>query len=140
MNTEIETHLAEHGVKPTSVRLLLWRSMCGFTETFSLKDIEECMPHMDRSSIFRTLRLFTEHQMLHEIDDGSGQCKYCVCRCESDRHLGHVHFTCVACGKTYCFADEQIPQVELPHGFRMQEAEFVIKGICAACSEKNRTN
>ena len=129
----IEEHLMEHGVKPTAVRILVWEQAAKQQETFTLSDMEGWMPHMDRSSIFRALRLFTEHQLLHEIDDGTGQQKYCVCRCTNSHHLNHIHFTCMKCGQTYCLEDYQIPIVELPPGFEMEEAEYVIKGVCPHC-------
>lgn len=129
----IEEHLEEHGVKPTAVRILVWKACARKKESFSLNDMEESMPEMDRSSIFRALRLFTDHHLLHEINDGTGHQKYCVCRCEDSHHLNHVHFTCRKCGKTYCLEDYTIPIVELPDGFAMQEAEYVIKGVCPKC-------
>ena len=130
---KIEEHLTEHGVKPTAVRILVWEQAARQQETFTLSDMEELMPHMDRSSIFRALRLFTEHQLLHEIDDGTGLQKYCVCRCTNSSHLNHIHFTCMKCGQTYCLEDYQIPIVELPDGYEMNEAEYVIKGVCPHC-------
>jgi len=129
----LEQHLEEHGVKPTAVRILVWKKAMAQTETFTLNDMEQWMPHMDRSSIFRALRLFADHHLLHEIDDGSGQQKYCVCRCDDDHHLNHIHFTCTSCGRTYCLEDYSIPLVDLPAGYRMIEAEYVIKGICPKC-------
>lgn len=135
MEETIELHLQEHGVKPTAVRILVWRKLQHKQSAFSLKDVEEWLPDMDRSSIFRTLRLFTEHHLLHELDDGMGQCKYCLCRCEDEHHHGHVHFTCLKCGRTYCFADQLIPPVPMPQNFQMQEVEYLVKGICEACQE-----
>ena len=132
----IEEQLIEHGVKPTAVRILVWEQAARQQETFTLSDMEGWMPHMDRSSIFRALRLFTEHQLLHEIDDGTGQQKYCVCRCTNSRHLNHIHFTCLKCGQTYCLEDYQIPVVVLPPGFVMEEAEYVIKGVCWQCNDR----
>ena len=132
----IEEQLIEHGVKPTAVRILVWEQAARQQETFTLSDMEGWMPHMDRSSIFRALRLFTEHQLLHEIDDGTGQQKYCVCRCTNSRHLNHIHFTCLKCGQTHCLDDYQIPVVALPPGFVMEEAEYVIKGVCWQCNDR----
>lgn len=133
-----EQHLEQHGIKPTAVRILVWEYASGHSETFSLADMEHLMPHTDRSSIFRALKLFTEHHLLHAIDDGSGQQKYCVCRCEGKGHLNHVHFTCTQCGKTYCLEDYTIPLVDLPEGFRMEDAEYIIKGICRNCLYKTQ--
>lgn len=129
-----EQHLQEHGIRPTSVRILIWRTLQRKRQAFSLNDIEEALPIMDRSSIFRTLRLFAEKRLIHEIDDGTGSCKYCLCRCEEDMHLNHVHFNCIKCGKTFCLQDITIPRVTIPDGFEMQTAEYVIKGICKDCT------
>lgn len=133
----IEQHLQEHNIKPTAVRILVWREIAGKHSTFSLSDTEEWLPEMDRSSIFRALRLFVEHGILHEINDGSGHQKYCVCRChESDehKHLNHIHFTCRMCGRTYCLEEYKIPMVHLPEGYLVEDAEYVMKGICPNCS------
>lgn len=128
-----EQHLQEHGIKPTSVRILVWKKAAQQSETFSLNDMERWMPHMDRSSIFRALRLFVEHNLLHEINDGSGHQKYCVCRCDGDHHFNHIHFTCTHCGRTYCLEDYNIPLVTLPQGYKMEEVEYIVKGVCPEC-------
>ncbi len=129
-----EQHLREHGVSPTAVRLLVWETICHESEVFSLHDVERWMPTMDRSSIFRTLKLFERHLLLHAIDDGSGQQKYCLCRCEKQGHVNHIHFYCQKCGKTYCLEDYIIPVVRLPDGFLVRDVEYVVKGICSKCS------
>ncbi len=130
---DIGDYLAEHGVRPTAVRMLVWRAVKDRYKAFSLSDLEQQMPEMDRSSIFRTLRLFVQHSLLHEIDDGTGRQKYCLCRCEGDVHLNHIHFTCGVCGKTYCLTDYVIPQVDLPEGFVPEDVEYIVKGVCPAC-------
>lgn len=133
-NHSAEETFAEHGIRMTAVRKLVWRAIHNFThDAFSLLDIEAKMPHMDRSSIFRALRLFSEHHLLHEIDDGSGFQKYCLCRCDNGVHMGHVHFTCTECGHTFCLEDIAIPQISIPEEFEVEEMEFVVKGKCNKC-------
>lgn len=133
-----EEELQEHGIRPTAVRILVLRSIMDMDGAFCLSDIEADIPSLDRSSIFRALRLFTENHLLHEIDDGSGSCKYCLCRCENhDHHLQHVHFTCTKCGKTFCLTEQIIPAITLPEGFIAEEAEYVVKGVCPECSERS---
>ncbi|MBQ2535694.1 MAG: transcriptional repressor [Bacteroidaceae bacterium] len=133
MNDELEHLLEHHGIRPTAVRILVYRAIHHRSEAFSLADVENWLPEMDRSSIFRALKLFTEHQLLHEIDDGSGIFKYCVCRCEGSHHLNHIHFACTRCGKTYCLEDHTIPLVSLPDGFETHEVEYIVKGVCPRC-------
>lgn len=129
-----EEHLISHGIKPSAVRLLVWKSIRERSETFSLGDIERDLMPMDKSSIFRALRLFAAHQMLHEVDDGTGQKKYCVCRCSGSHHTNHIHFSCTCCGTTYCLEDLSIPPVSLPEGFTIDDTEYVIKGVCPKCN------
>lgn len=62
--------------------------------TLSLKDLEQKMVSMDKSSIFRTLTLFLEHDAVHAFEDGRGILNYEVCEEEGecDHHDGHIHF------------------------------------------------
>lgn len=129
-----EFHLTEHGIKPTAVRILIWQKIADQTETFTLSDMQNQLPYMDKSSIFRTLRLFKEHHLLHEVADGTGQQKYCVCRCCNDDHFNHPHFYCYKCKKTYCLEDIFVPELKLPANFQINEIEYIIKGICNNCS------
>ena len=121
------------------IYLTIWRKVRhDFSDAFSLADIEAALPTIDRSTIFRTLTLLTEAHLLHGIDDGSGSQKYCVCHLDDTRHChGHVHLTCRKCHRTYCLNNVRIPAVPLPAGFQIEEAEYVVKGICPQCSEKN---
>lgn len=129
-----EETLQQHGIRPTAVRLLVLRAVQHRSEAFTLADVERWMPEADRSSIFRTLRLFAEHELLHEVDDGSGLEKYCVCRCDGSHHLNHIHFACIQCGKTYCLEENTVPVVTLPPGFLAHNYEYIVKGICPRCS------
>ena len=112
-------------------------SLCEKGEAFSLADLEGRLPTVDRSTLFRTLTLLTEAHLLHEIDDGSGSQKYCVCHFDDTRQChGHVHLTCRRCHRTYCLTNVHIPSVPLPAGFLLEEAEYVVKGVCPQCSRQ----
>ena len=133
-----EQLLEKAGVRVTAVRLLIWREVRhSFTGTFSLADVEDALPTVDKSTIFRTLTLLSEAHLLHDIDDGSGSHKYCVCHHDDTRHCqGHVHLTCTRCHRTFCLTDITIPPVPLPEGFVAEETEYVVKGICSHCARK----
>ena len=50
-----EQLLEKAGVRVTSVRLLIWREIRHtFTGAFSLADVEDALPTVDKSTIFRT--------------------------------------------------------------------------------------
>ena len=136
-NNEIEEVLKHHGIRPTAVRILVYKTIEEFNAPFTLDDLENKLVTMDRSSIFRTLRLFADsnHHVIHEVNDGSGFCKYCCCHCVDNEHIHHhLHFTCLKCGKTFCIEDIEIPHFKLPEGFLMTDIECVAKGICPKCS------
>ncbi len=68
-----EQSLDNAGVRVTAVRLLIWRTIRHqFHDAFSLADLEQMLPTVDRSTLFRSLTVFTEAHLLHEIDDGQG--------------------------------------------------------------------
>lgn len=102
----------------------------------SLKDIETGLVRTDRSSIFRTLKSFEEHKLVHSIDDGSGMTKYAVCAegCNCEPEDLHYHFYCISCEKTYCLTDSPIQRIDLPRNFKMLQANMVIKGLCETCN------
>ena len=136
-----EQTLLNAGIRLTAVRLMVWQQIRhAFTDAFSLADLEAALSTVDRSTLFRTLTLFTESHLLHEIDDGSGAQKYCVCHLDDTRQCqGHVHLTCRICHRTYCLTNVSIPQVALPKGFEPEETEYVVKGLgprCAAAKGK----
>lgn len=133
-----EQTLENAGIRVTAVRLLIWRQVRhGFSDAFSLADLESALPTVDRSTLFRTLTLLTEAHLLHDIDDGSGAQKYCVCHLDDTRHCeGHVHLTCQVCHRTFCLTNVRIPQVLIPDGFEPEEAEYVVKGVCSNCKKR----
>ena len=126
------------GIRVTAVRLLIWREIRrSFTGPFSLSDLEDVLPTVDKSTLFRTLTLLSEAHLLHDIDDGSGSHKFCVCHHDDTLHCsGHVHLTCRICHRTFCLTDVRIPQVALPEGFIPEEAEYIVKGICPECARR----
>jgi Fur family ferric uptake transcriptional regulator len=126
------------GIRVTAVRLLIWREIRkSFDGAFSLADLEDALPTVDKSTLFRTLTLLSEAHLLHDIDDGSGSHKFCVCHHDDTLHCtGHVHLSCRVCHKTYCLTDIRIPQVALPAGFIPEEAEYIVKGVCPECAKR----
>ena len=131
--------LKKKDVRPTAIRLLVIDAITSARQAVSLSDLEVILDTVDKSSIFRTLELFVRHHLVHSIDDGTGSVKYELCEGEEECTLDdmHVHFYCTSCHKTFCFKDIHIPIVELPHGFSVESANYIIKGICHDCKEKH---
>lgn len=134
-NLTKEQTLQHAGVRVTAVRLLVWRTICrGFAGIFNLADLEEALPTVDKSTLFRTLTLFSDSHLIDAIDDGSGSQKYCL-RSVDDPLSGvrHVHFSCRVCHRTVCLTDITLPEVALPEGYAAEDIEYVVKGVCPKC-------
>jgi Fur family ferric uptake transcriptional regulator len=129
--------LEARGIKPTAIRLLVFKAMLEYPQAFSLSDMEGALDTVDKSTLFRTISLFHEKHLIHSIDDGSGSIKYSVCssRCTCSLKDLHVHFYCNRCEKTFCLENISIPEVQLPPGFLLNSVNFVLKGLCMQCSK-----
>lgn len=134
---KIEDMLTAARVRVSPVRILVLRELDAASGPLSGQDIEDALQTVDRSSITRSLAIFAENGLVHRVDDGSGAVKYELCRCgahtEKDADV-HPHFHCLECGKTYCIDNQPIPDIVLPEGFVAQSVNYVISGVCPACS------
>lgn len=136
MNALIK-RLEDRDIKPTAIRLLVLKEMLSTKQAFSLGSLEQALDTVDKSTLSRTITLFHDHLLIHSIDDGSGTMKYSVCSSDCSCSLKdlHVHFTCRKCNNTFCFESISIPPVKLPKGFLLENMNFVLKGLCDACSK-----
>lgn len=137
---DIISKLETKGIKPTANRILVMKALAGASTPLSLSNIEKLMVSMDKSSIFRVLTLFLEHDVVHAFEDGRGILNYELCEEDGkcDHHDGHIHFYCESCQRSFCMEDIHIPSFELPAGFSPHSVSFVIKGECPECRKKHQ--
>ena len=129
--------LEEHGIKPTANRIVVVRELARSLRPATLAELEAKIQTIDKSNIFRALTLFREQRLVHVIEGGSEGVRYELCHSHDhavDNDM-HIHFHCEHCGETVCLEDLAIPEVQLPEGFLMQSANFVIKGLCPKCQK-----
>lgn len=134
------SRLESKGIRPTANRILVMKALMGEQNPQSLSNLERKMVSMDKSSIFRTLTLFLEHDVVHAFEDGRGVLCYELCEEKGacDHHDGHIHFYCESCQRSFCMEDIHIPSFELPVGFYPHSISFVIKGECPDCRKKRQ--
>lgn len=134
------SRLESKGIRPTANRILVMKTLMGEQNPQSLSNLERKMVSMDKSSIFRTLTLFLEHDVVHAFEDGRGVLCYELCEEKGacDHHDGHIHFYCESCQRSFCMEDIHIPSFELPEGFYPHYISFVIKGECPDCRKKHQ--
>ncbi|KKN24953.1 hypothetical protein LCGC14_0889730 [marine sediment metagenome] len=135
--TEIEKTLKKNSVRPTAMRILIYKYMAKKKIAVVLTDIENAFAKAERTTLYRTLKTFEEKGIVHQIEDGTGISKYALCEpgchCELDRDL-HLHFHCSNCDETVCLTEHKIPHINLPEGYVAEDANLVLTGICEKCS------
>lgn len=96
----------------------------------------------DRVTLYRVLDRLVNEGILHRATDNSGLIRYALCNHDhSGEHCSHhhIHFHCGKCDKVLCL-DQIIPAFSLPLGYKIQQAQFTIAGICPNCSTKTSSN
>lgn len=136
---EIEKLLKEHHIRPTAIRLLMYKFLHERSAAVTLNDIESGFDKSERTTLYRTIKTFEKNGLVHQIDDGTGVAKYALGELEngkgSSRDL-HLHFHCTNCNETICLTDHKIPHISLPKGFITEDMNLVLKGICDKCSRE----
>jgi Fur family ferric uptake transcriptional regulator len=136
-NKQLTTKLKNNAIQPTAIRLLVLKYLTQQTNAVSLKNIEDALDTADKSTIFRTLKTFEKNKLIHSIVDGSGITKYALQLEENtiEAKDSHYHFHCKKCQETFCLSNTNIPTIDLPKNFMMQEANIIVKGLCANCNQ-----
>jgi len=133
----VEKILLDKHVRPTAMRMLIYKFMAEKKMAVTLTDIENAFEKSDRTTLYRTIKTFSENSIVHQIEDGTGVAKFalcedgCNCDVESDLHL---HFHCNSCNQTQCLTERKIPNIKLPPGYKATDVNLVVKGICNNCN------
>jgi len=135
--TDIEHFLKSKQVRPTAMRILAFRYLAQRKAAVSLTEMESFFEKSDRTTLYRTLKTFSENGIVHQINDGNGVPKYALCQdgcnCEVHNDL-HLHFHCSNCDVTQCLTEHTIPQISLPPGYSARKMDLVVNGLCDKCT------
>ncbi|MEI6947437.1 Fur family transcriptional regulator [Paraflavisolibacter sp. H34] len=93
----------------------------------------------DRVTVYRTLQTFVEKGIVHTIPTADNTILYALCRdcSEEHHHDNHVHFVCRNCNTTTCLDDVLLPDIQLPEGYKAEDVQVLINGICPDCSPES---
>jgi Fur family ferric uptake transcriptional regulator len=129
--------LRDYNLRQTTSRSAILRMFLRRPYALSYTDIEtEIADGFDRVTVYRTLKTFVDKGVVHKVLDDGGSLKYALCNdlCNSaGHHHEHVHFKCTICGQTSCLEGVNIPEVNLPVGYKANEFNLLIQGKCKKC-------
>ena len=100
--------------------------------------VHDVSASIDISTVYRTLELFQEFQLVSSFDPGDGKRRY--------EHLGveapHHHLVCRTCGQVIPVTQADLrPLAEhlaATYDFAIDEGDLTISGLCAACRAAER--
>ena len=84
----------------------------------------------DRITIFRTLKIFTDKQIIHRIPAPDGIKRYSLQQASENVHS---NFMCIRCKRITPLKTIIPHKIKLPKGFRQKNIEIIIDGLCNIC-------
>ena len=85
---------------------------------------------LNRTTIFRCLRLFINKGIIIRLQDNDGVHKYFL---NNEKQTDYVHFKCSRCNTLYPLFKTVIKYHSLPKGFIVTKRNLFIVGICKKC-------
>ncbi|WP_341216230.1 transcriptional repressor [uncultured Wocania sp.] len=134
---EIAIILENKEIRPTAMRLLVYQLLEKKENAISLGELEKNFDTSERSTLYRTIKTFEDKGIVHAIEDGTGIIKYAICKDQftsKENNDLHLHFRCNTCQETVCLTDYKIPQINLPKGYKAEDMNLIVKGICEKCN------
>ena len=140
--TKTEKKLSSKGIRSTEMRLKIYKYLKRKTYAVSLNEMQKVFIHKNiktanKTTFYRTIKLFEKKSMVHQIDDGTAFAKYALSDENTNVKLStglHMHFHCTDCKKTICLPNK-ISEESLPDQYEVNDVNLVLKGICKNCSK-----
>ncbi|RNL88767.1 transcriptional repressor [Sinomicrobium pectinilyticum] len=135
LNTLISC-IEDKGVRATPVRILTLEQFCKDSNAKSLSELQILLDTVDKATIYRTLKTFEKHGILHAIDTNGDAVKYALCSpfCLAEEHTHtHPHFVCEKCDATHCLDKTKISLHNFPSDHTFESMAVIIKGLCPSC-------
>src|SRR5215204_2323682 len=130
--TEYEQIIRAAGHRVTTQRLRILDTVCDIGEHTSLGEIfarvHRLDPTIDRSTLYRTLKLFVDLGLVVSADTGDGETYY-----EVAKPHPHHHLVCRQCGQEqeieHAIMQRMFDQVFQDYGFQADTDHLVLFGV-----------
>jgi Fur family ferric uptake transcriptional regulator len=136
-----EDLLLKNGLKRTGARLQVLDVLTHRNSATSQPYLENVIgKDIDRVTLYRILKTFEEKGIIHRVLDKQGTANYAICSSsctENHHHDEHVHFNCNNCLRVYCLDDVKIPSLKIEKGFKIEDMNLIVSGICKDCNQAN---
>jgi Fur family transcriptional regulator, ferric uptake regulator len=145
--TDPKLILKHYGLYATRARLMILAALLRAGPVFDHADLmAACKGKFDRVTIWRTLHLFYERNLLLKVPSSKGVIRY-IFRGIKGKDISieqvaeqnsHLELICSECGKTISVSDFKLPIVALPAGFEPSYIDTIVNGKCSSCAKKGK--
>ncbi|MCO4815268.1 MAG: transcriptional repressor [Flavobacteriales bacterium] len=107
-----------------------------YTNAIPLSTVEKELKEYNRITLYRTIKIFIEKGIIHEITISGEESNYAICHEECStaaHHHQHIHFKCSSCKKIFCVEVDQFPSIILPN-YKIKQLEIQATGLCQKCN------
>lgn len=132
---QAEEMIRRTGDRATSGRVRILAVLLAEQRAVTHHEIEERLSggrRLDRVTLYRVLEWLNEKCFVHRVVSDDRVWRFRV-NIDSHPHQ-HAHFKCTRCTTVICLDDLKARyDGPLPAGYRSQEVELTVKGLCAEC-------
>lgn len=134
------------GIKVTTQRTLVLSVLLAnpdkhFTAEEILEMVKSSYPGIGLATVYRTIQLLSEHQLVDRISLDDGFVRYEIGNLEHAERHHHHHLICRRCGKVLSFRDDLLEELEAKilctAGFYTVDHEVKLYGYCQECGGKS---
>lgn len=133
---ELQHYLREHGYSMTRPRYVVFEVLENKEAMTMAELVENCQGRLDRATVYRTVTLFEELDIIVRVQIGW---KY---RLElSDRFSHHHHhLTCNTCGRVLSLTEDvelesRLHALAQLYHFKPSDHQIEIRGLCRNCQQ-----
>lgn len=143
----LKVKLKEKGLKVTQQRWLVLSVLAENSGRHMAAEevhaqIMDAYPEIGLATVYRTLQLFHEMQLVDRINLNDGCVRYEIGHLfEGEAKHNHHHLICRTCGKVYPFEDDLLDEleahIEKVMGFHVLDHELKFYGECRECRKES---
>ncbi len=138
-NIDYEEIIRAAGHRVTPQRVLILDAVCEGGGHTTLGEVyarvRQVDQSIDRSTLYRTLKLFVDLGLVVSADTGDGETYYEIAKLHR-----HHHLVCRQCGKEeeieHTLLQRMFDQVLLEYGFKVNTDHLVLFGLCSECANQ----
>ncbi len=135
MSKELISILKKNKIRITRARLSILKDFLYSDRSLDLNYfLRSPASKFNRITVFRTLQLFVKKKIIYRVPASDNMRRYLL---QSDEHthktVDHSSFICMSCGKVTPLDTVVAPKIKLPKGFRQQNLDIIINGLCRSC-------